>query len=193
MVLQTPRNDDGAKAHATGSAGDHTRADSLDAVPPSLVSFESAALSRQETDVHENDSDNAEQEDGEVRENATEDAGQHAYAPPAGLRAASRTLMAEQEMQIQALDAQLAQLRKEEKTMQQKTWKANKMERKIIDAKSSCVCVCVCVCVCMCVRVCLSLHLSLSLSLSLARARSLSLALSLSLSFSLSLFLSFSL
>ena len=149
-----------AKARATGSAGDHTRADALDAVSPLLVSFESAALSRQETDVHENDSD-AEQEDGEVRDNATEDEGQHAYAAAAQLRAASRTLTAEQEVQIQALDAQLAQLRKEEQTMQQKTWKANKMERKMIDNTSCCVCVCVCVHVC----ICLPLSLSLSLCL----------------------------
>ena len=110
--------DAGAKGvpHAgSGEAGTEKAAGAgAEEEPPSLASADSAALSSHETDVH----------GGSPRSSAAEQTA-----------TLSRTLTREQEEQIKMLELQLAQLKKEEQCLQQKTWKANKMECKLIDAK----------------------------------------------------------
>jgi len=93
--------------------------DGENCAPSPLASEDSVSLlSRHETDLHD------------VEETETGDCGAATDAPP---HARSRT--SAQDAEVQALEFQLARLRKEEQTLEQKTWKANKMERKVIDAK----------------------------------------------------------
>jgi hypothetical protein len=52
-----------------------------------------------------------------------------------GAAAESTQNVPEHEAEIKALEGLLAQHKKDEQTLQQKTWKANKQERKLLDAK----------------------------------------------------------
>ena len=123
MIPQIKEQCVAAAPVADGSGdGEDCGASSLDDAPPSSsldASEDSVSLlSRHETDLHDEE------------EAGMGDCGVAADAPP---HARSRT--SAQDAEVQALEFQLAHLRKEEQTLEQKTWKANKMERKVIDAK----------------------------------------------------------
>ena len=115
QIKQAPEAAASATTPAGGGADDEEEAGA-----PSLASADSASLSRQETDLH----DEGEEGAGAAEGGAAADAAD-------SVRASASAQAAE----VRALEEQQAQLRKEEQTLQQKTWKANKAERKLIDAK----------------------------------------------------------